>query len=76
MDRDLQIRPRRRYLADAVAGADAAGDSVGDAEDPAGCCERVEEGEAVDYRLDAACFGASVDCTWVVDGGLWWLCGR
>ena len=51
MDRNLQKRPRRGHLADAVAGSHAAGDCVGDAEDPAGCCEGFEEGEAVDYRL-------------------------
>lgn len=51
MDRNLQERPRGGYLADAVAGADAAGDCGGDAEDPGGCCGGFEEGEAVDYRL-------------------------
>ena len=56
MDRNLQERPRSGYLADAVAGADAAGDRGVNAEDPGGGCEGVEEGEAVNYRLDV-CWG-------------------
>ena len=62
VDRNLQERPRGRHLADAVAGADAAGDRGVDAEDTRGGCEGVEEGEAVDYRLDG------LDLRWGVRG--------
>lgn len=51
MDRNLQERPRRRYFAHAVAGADAAGDRGRDAEDSAGDGAGAEDGEAVDYCL-------------------------